>query len=68
MKELLLWLGRVAGLGGLLLCLVALGSRFSGSHWVAGFQVGTVLQAGTAAMVFGGLCFLAWLVENARRG
>ena len=68
MNELLLWLGRVAGLGGLLLCLVALGSRFSGSHWVAGFQVGTLLQGAMAYTVCGHISDLAWLFENTRGG
>lgn len=66
MNDLLLWSGRIAGLGGLLLCLFAVVVRVTGAYWVAGFQVGTLLQAGTAAMAFGALCFLAWLVEHAR--
>lgn len=67
MNVLLLWLGRAAGLGGGLLCLVALAVRATGRFWLAGFQLGTLLQAGTAAMAFAALCFLAWLVENARK-
>ncbi len=67
MIELLLWLGRIAGLGGALVCALALGARLTGEYWIAGLQVGTLLHAGTAAMVFGGLCFLAWLVEHARK-
>jgi hypothetical protein len=66
MNALLLWFGRAAGLAGFVLCLLALGMRVTGKYWLAGFQVGTLLQAGTAAMVFGALCFLAWLVENSR--
>jgi hypothetical protein len=46
--------------------MAALAGRVTGSYWLAGFQVGTLLQAGTAAMVFAALCFLAWLVEDAR--
>jgi hypothetical protein len=67
MNALLLWFGRAAGLAGFVLCLFALGMRIAGKYWLAGFQVGTLLQAGTAAMVFGALCFLAWLVDNASK-
>lgn len=66
MLELLLWLGRLAGLGGAFTCALALGARLSGSYWVAGLQVGTLLHAGSAAMIFAALCFLAWLVERER--
>ena len=56
MNVLLLWLGRAAGLAGLLLCFVAGILRVSGQYWIGGFQAITLLQAGVAAMVAG--CFL----------
>lgn len=67
MNALLLWMGRLAGLAGLALCLVSLGARLAGNFWLGGFQAGTVLQGGIAAMAFACLAFLAWLVEDARR-
>lgn len=67
MDGLLLWSGRAAGLAGLLLCLAAIGGRVAGKYWIGGFQVGTLLQAGIAAMVFGALCFVALLVNHAMK-
>ena len=59
MNKLLLTAGRVAGFGGILLCIVALGMRLSGQFFIANFQVTTLLQAGVAAMVAGCFCLLA---------
>lgn len=57
-------LGWVGGVAGVALCLGSVAARLAGKFWVAGFQTGTLLQAGTAAMIFGCLCFLAVLVER----
>ena len=65
MNVLLLWLGRAAGLTGLLLCFVAGTLRVSGQYWIGGFQAITLLQAGVAAMVAG--CFLLlWALTTNR--
>lgn len=58
---LFLWIGRLAGLVGVAACLIAIGVRLAGGFWIAGFQVGTLLQAGIAAMVFGCLAHLVVL-------
>jgi hypothetical protein len=55
MNKLLLTAGRAAGFGGMLLCLVAIGTRLSGNYFLGGFQLATLLQAGVAGMVAG--CF-----------
>jgi hypothetical protein len=47
MDEVLLWLGRLMGVVGALVCAVALG-----------FEIGTLFLGGTAAMVAGCLCLL----------
>lgn len=65
MDKGLLTLGTVAGLGGVLLCVVAVAVRLSGSYWLAGMQVGTLLLGGTAAMTAGCLAFLAVLARHA---
>jgi len=57
-------LGWAGGLLGVALCLTSVGARVAGKFWLAGFQTGTLLQAGIAAMVFGCFCFLAVLVER----
>lgn len=64
MNNLLLWLGRLAGLAGLLLCVVALGARLSGQYFLGGFQLGTLLWVGTAGLAAG--CFGLLLSLTAR--
>jgi hypothetical protein len=64
MDSVLLWIGRIGGLLGVLVAAVAVAVRASGSYSLGGFQVGTLLVAGIAAMVFGCLCFLAVLTSH----
>lgn len=64
METSLLWIGRLAGVLGVLLCLIAIGARLTGAFWIAGFQAGTVLQAGMAAMLLGCLAHLAVLTAR----
>jgi hypothetical protein len=68
MNDLLLLIGRIAAIGGALLCAVAAIARISGYYWLGGFQAGTLLQAGIAAMVAGCLCFLYVLVDRSENG
>jgi hypothetical protein len=66
MNQLLRWTGRIAGIIGLLLCMAAVLARAAGSFVVGNLQVGTMLQAGMAAMILGCLAYLAVLVDGAR--
>jgi len=66
MDNLLLLVGRLAGIGGALLCAVAVAFRVSGRFLLGAFQLGTLLQAGIAAMILGCFCLLAVLTERAR--
>ena len=66
MEELLVWIGRLAGVAGVALCAVAVVARLVGAYWLGGFQVGTLLQVGVAAMVLGCLGYLAALTERFR--
>jgi hypothetical protein len=68
MEVLLLWLGRAAGIAGTLLCAFAVVLRLTGKFWFAGFQTGTVLAAGAVAMIFGCLCFAAFVAQNLKAG
>lgn len=68
MEMLLLWIGRLAGLVGVAACLIAIGARLVGGFWIAGFQVGTLLQAGIAAMVLGCLAHLVVLTLRSSGG
>jgi hypothetical protein len=66
MNKLLRWTARSAGVIGVLLCVVSFLLRAAGV-WVVGvFQVGTVFQAGMAAMILGCLAYLAVLVDGVR--
>lgn len=56
MNRLLLISGRVIGTAGLAICAIAAAARLAGSYYLAGFQLSTLLQAGTAAIAAG--CFL----------
>ena len=67
MRSLLLWVGRLGGAVGVFLCAVAVLVRLRGVYGLAGFQVGTVLLAGMAAMLVGCLGYLAAIAEF-RRG
>jgi hypothetical protein len=66
MKTLLIWAARIAGALGVAAIALAFAARINGSYWIAGLQVGTVLQAGIAAAVVGCLAYLAALVESRR--
>jgi hypothetical protein len=68
MEDMIVWVGRLAGIGGAVLCAVAAGFRVSGRFWVGAVQAGTLLQVGIAAMILGCFCLLAVLTERAREG
>jgi hypothetical protein len=67
MGKLLLWVGRLAGLFGVVLCAAAFVGRLTGTWFLGDFQIGTVLQGGIAAMVLGCLAYCANLAERSRR-
>jgi|SoiMethySBSTD1v2_1073268.scaffolds.fasta_scaffold5716886_1 hypothetical protein len=62
--DLLRWAARIAGLIGVVLSVVAGLSRVSGRYQLGDYQVITVLQAGTTAMVLGCLLYLASIAER----
>ncbi|TMH56822.1 MAG: hypothetical protein E6H53_14140 [Betaproteobacteria bacterium] len=65
MGTLLVWIGRLGGSVGVVLSAVAVFARYRGTYNVAGFQVGTLLLGGIAAMVLGCLGYLAFMAERA---
>jgi len=65
MGTLFVWIGRLGGSVGVVLSAVAVLARYRGTYNVAGFQVGTLLLAGIAAMVLGCLGYLAFMAERA---
>ena len=68
MNHLLIWMGRVAGLVGLLVVGGAVMLRASGVWHLGGLQLGTLLNAGVAAMVLGTWAYAASLAERERAG
>lgn len=64
LQRFLLWVGRLAGLVGVLICAVAVVARLSGAHQMMGFEAGSVLQAGVTLMVLGCLGYLALLARR----
>jgi len=67
METLFVWLGRIAALAGVLIAGVAVYARLTGNYYFGGFQVGTLLQAGTVALLVACVCFLLVLVDRRRR-
>ena len=67
MEILLLWVGRLAGLGGVALCAWAVYNRLTGSYFAGGFQIGTLLQAGMGVILVGCFCLLLVLTNRPRR-
>lgn len=65
MMGIILRLGQLSGIVGALLCLASVLFRLKGAYWLGGFQIGTLLQAGIAAMVFGCFCLLLILSKDA---
>ncbi|MES1982255.1 MAG: hypothetical protein V4443_07250 [Pseudomonadota bacterium] len=66
MNKLMLWMGYIAGAGGALLSVTAGAARLLDIYWLGGFQLGTLLLMGIAAMTLGCWCFLAVLVQRSR--
>jgi hypothetical protein len=67
MEVLLLWIGRLAALGGILMCALAAYGRLTGAYFAAGFQIGTLLMAGMALMIAACIALLLVLTGRPRR-
>lgn len=63
MKTALVWIGRAAGAIGFAICALGSIARLGGRYTVGTYQVGTLLLAGTAAMVAGCLALL-WALSS----
>ena len=69
METLLLWIGRLAGLAGVVMVVCAVFSRMRGNYLLGDYQVSTILQGGIALMVIGCLAYAAVAGERSvRRG
>ena len=66
LRDLMLWVARVVGIGGVLVCVVAVIARLSGEFAMFGFQTFTVLQASSAMMLVGCVSYLALITRMLR--
>ena len=66
LENLLLWIGRLGGVVGFAITVIAVVARLQGSFLLGSFQVGTLLLAGIAGMVIGCLAYAAALAERPR--
>lgn len=66
MQALLIWMARIAAICGVTLIAVAAVARLSGMYSLAGFNSGTMLQAGMALVLLACLAYLATLVERGK--
>ena len=67
MEALLLWIGRLAGSVGFLVCVAAVLARITGTWKLGGMFAGTLFQAGVAAMILSCLAYCAYLAERKPR-
>jgi hypothetical protein len=65
-NDLLIWIGRIAGIVGVLVGIGAIAARSMGLWRVGSLSSGTLLQAGVAAMVVAILAYVAALAERER--
>lgn len=66
MQNLLFWIARIAGIAGVGVMALAVLARVAGAYWLAGFQVGTVLQGGIASTLVACLLYVAILAERSK--
>jgi len=66
MSNLLIFIGRLAGMLGVALGAASVGARILGVFFVGTLQVGTLLQASIASMVLGTLAYAAAVAERHR--
>jgi len=57
MESILLWIGRIAGIGGLAISAWAAIARLQGAYFAGGFQIVTLLLVGWRASSSGALAF-----------
>jgi len=67
MESLFLWIGRIAGLGGLILSGWAAAARLKGAYFAGGFQIGTLLLVGMTGVMVGCFCLLLVLTMRPRQ-
>lgn len=64
MDRMLLWIGRIAGFVGVLICAIAVAARIAGYWHLGTYSVGTLLLGGMAAMLVACLAYAAAVAER----
>jgi hypothetical protein len=67
MESLLLWVGRIAGVGSMILSAWAAYARLTGAYFLGGFQIGTLLLVGMMGMLVACFFLLVVLTQRKRR-
>jgi hypothetical protein len=62
MEKLLILIGAGIGILGVVMCAAAVVSRFAGTYYLAGVQIGTIMNGSVAAVAIGTLCLVGVLV------
>jgi hypothetical protein len=65
-SNLLILIGRLAGILGVILGAASVAARAMGMFFIGTLQVGTLLQASIASMVLGALAYAAAVAERRR--
>jgi hypothetical protein len=65
-SNLLILIGRLAGILGVVLGAASVAARAMGIFFIGSLQVGTLLQASIASMVLGALAYAAAVAERRR--
>ncbi len=68
MNTLLIWIGRLAGLVGLVAVACAVVLRVMGTWHLGGLQIGTLMNGGVAALVLGAWAYAASMAERRYAG
>jgi len=67
MENILLWIGRIAGVAGVLLSAWAAVARLRGTYFAGTFQVGTLLLVGITGIIIACFCLLFVMTMRPRR-
>ena len=65
LPDTLAWLGRLLGIVGIIVCVIAGLARLIGLYKLSGFPVITLFEGGTAVLVAGCFCLL-WVLAARR--
>jgi hypothetical protein len=68
MESSLIWIGRLAGIAGVVLCALSGLVRVTGTYSLGSYELATLMQVGIAGMIFACFCLLAALTSGLKPG